>query len=513
MALTSFQINGTEVNPRLETFEIRETINDVSTLTCEVTTTGSPVVQFAVHDPVIAIEDGAKIFAGTVTQLRLRGDGGPNVYDEDGDPEIVTTITAEDYGRLAERKYVTLTVADGTALETFLTTLVAELATFGVTLHPSQVTGPNLPAMEFVRKRPSEVLKSLSDATGFVWRIDYDKQLRMWAPGDLAAPFNIDEFDNPARWEQDVEVEYILDDDYANRVIVVSEPIEAEDHVESFTGDGVQDTFTLEWTFIRDWGYVTDDANAFPSPINKGLQRVGEFDGEWELDVSAGTITRLIGPLPSGQVAQFKFHGTFQAEAVAEDAAEIAANGLFEIVVTMSDISTDASAQEIADALLAERLNASDQIVRYNSRFTAPTLRAAQAQTLTATARNVSGSYVIQDLRVRAEYPMTVANALVRTVTAKRQALTGKWQRTYEDWLKFGKGGGVTQAPVVAVPSGGPAPPFESVQTNQNGAFAGKSTFIFKLDNNSVVMGLDSSITAVSYNSCAIFGDNCHIVD
>jgi hypothetical protein len=150
--------------------------------------------------------------------------GGP-VLDASGNPQIVTTITAEDHNRIADRVSATETVAAGTLLKTFLTTLVTNyLSAFGVTLDASQVNGPALPDMSFDIALVTQVLQALADATGYVWRIDYDKKLRMWSPGDLAAPFDIDQADVPAKWGGDVEVETILGDTYANRVIVLSDP-------------------------------------------------------------------------------------------------------------------------------------------------------------------------------------------------------------------------------------------------------------------------------------------------
>ena len=68
--------------------------------------------------------------------------------------------------------------------------------------------------------------------------MEYDEQLRMWLPGELVAPFDIDEYDTPARWTGDVETEQILGDNYANRVTVISDPKEEQFHEEGMVGDG-----------------------------------------------------------------------------------------------------------------------------------------------------------------------------------------------------------------------------------------------------------------------------------
>jgi hypothetical protein len=141
--------------------------------------------------------------------------------------------------------------------------------------------------------------------------------------------------------------------------------------------------------------------------------------------------------------------------------------------------------------LLAESLTAGEQIVTYETRYTAPTLRAGQQQTITAPARNLSGAFIIRDMRIRTEVPPNAIGWLTRTVTAKaEEPLVGKWQHTYRDWLRLGGGGASTATgtgtPSVAV---GPAPPDTSVQFNRAGGFGGSASFTFAEDETTVMIG------------------------
>jgi hypothetical protein len=490
--ITSFTIAGVEVEPLLEEFDIRETVGGTSTLSCDVMSVGSPVRRFSTHQSVEVQEDGVTIFAGTITQVSEKGYGGPNIYDDAGNPQIVSKITAEDYCRFAERMYVTHTVVAGTLLKSFLTTLVGDLATLGVTLHGSQVNGPALPAFTFDQSRADEVLKALSDATGYLWRIDYDKKLRMWLPGDLAAPFDIDEYDDPSKWTDDVEVQQILGDNYANRVTVVSDPISVVGHIETFTGDGVDDSVTLEYKLTKHYGYVTYDG------IFQTLRTPDDPDAaSWTYDPADNSLTRTAGPIESGKILSITFDGTFTARATAEDAGEIALYGPYEYLEHRSDITTNAAAQDLADSILAERLNSGDQIVSYNTRYAASTLRAGQQQSLSATARNLSGDYIITDLEVGAEVPVTAAYAvsgvgLIRKIKAKRfQAIVDKWQGTYHDWLGGGKSSGTATTVGDAGPaSQGPALPDASVQFNRHGSFGGDDDFTYDEATSTVMVGL-----------------------
>jgi hypothetical protein len=515
MPLTSFTIGGVEVNPLVESFEVRETTGGISTLSCDVTSTGSPVVRFSIHRTVVVQEDGVTIFAGTITQARERGYGGPNLYTDGGDPQIITTITVEDYNRLAERIHVTETVAAGTLLKTFLTTLVADVSVMGITLHPSQVNGPALPEMSFDHALASDVLRALSDATGFVWRIDYDQQLRMWAPGDLAAPFDIDEFDTPAKWTGDVEVETILGDDYANRVIVIVDPIQQDGRIESFAGDGTSGPFYLQYTPTKLYGHIL-----VASGGGETLGLITDSPIQWSYDPLTNSITREIGPTAIGETYNLYFDGVFSAEATAEDAGAIAAYGLYELIEHRTDIPDGTSAQALADALLAEHLQAGEQKVSYDTRQPEPSLRVGQLQGITATARDLSGSYLITDMRVRAETPVTAEFAaaglgFLRSITVKKNhPLSGKWEDTYRDWLKVGSTSGSITIGAGGVSSGGPAPPIMAVQFNAGSAFGGDVEFTYNEATNSVVCGGGgSSITAADVESCQVFGYDNHIAD
>jgi hypothetical protein len=488
MAITSFTVDAVEVRPIVESFEVRETAGGVSTLSCDVISLGSPVLRPAIFSTVVVVESGNTIFAGTITQARERsaGTSGPAI-DRSGNPLIVTTITAEDYNRLADRVSATETVTAGTLLKAFLTTLVTNyLTTFSVTLDGSQVNGPALPAMSFDIARLSEVLQALADATGYLWRIDYDKKLRMWSPGDLTAPFNVNQSDSPRKWIGDVEVETILGDNYANRVIVVGDPISVVGHTETFTGDGVHDSVTLEYTLTKGYGYVTYDG------IFQTLRYPDGADpASWTFDFSDNTLTRSAGPIGSGKILSITFDGTFSPRATAEDAGAIAAHGLYEHIERRSDITTTAAAQAIADALLAQLLDSGEQTVTYSTRIVASTLRAGQLQNIIAPARNVSADFIIRDLEIRAERdPMVTNGKLLRKVTAKQQqVLAGKWQQTYHDWLKVGSGGTTTTVGTAGPASSGPAPPITSVQFNRGGGFGGDSGFTYDEDSATAMVG------------------------
>ncbi len=148
-------------------------------------------------------------FAGLIESLEEQG-------LQDVELPIVTTIQAVDYTALAERRYVSETIPAGT-LKSHLDVIVAYLP--GVTLDPAQVDGPAIEAQQWDRVQAKEVLDALATlAGGYVWHITDDKVLRMFQPGTIAAPFNIDATTAIANMRVTPTRE-----GYANRIIVRTE--------------------------------------------------------------------------------------------------------------------------------------------------------------------------------------------------------------------------------------------------------------------------------------------------
>jgi hypothetical protein len=128
----------------------------------------------------------------------------------------------------------------------------------------------------------------------------------------------------------------------------------------------------------------------------------------------------------------------------------------------------------------------------------------------------LSGTFTITDVAIT----ILGGNQLMRTVTALEgdTYLANSWQDDVATWGKSrsaaSASGGVTTmtAGTVSAPAAA-APPLKAVQFNRSGAFGGKASFIFHEDENSVVIGDGSTITAAGFDSCFIAGQNCHITD
>lgn len=122
--------------------------------------------------------------------------------------------------------------------------------------------------------------------------------------------------------------------------------------------------------------------------------------------------------------------------AVAEDAAAITARGLYELLVTAPDNSTQAALDATASTMLAKSLVQRKE-VRYRTRSAG--LVPGQTQTITAALRNINNTFLITDVM-----SVGVSTGPVYEVTA----IEGT---TYQEgWREFYQGAGGTTAVVAA---------------------------------------------------------------
>ena len=163
----------------------------------------------ALDEEVTFSEDGTPIFGGFIVAPSEAGIG------DIGWTKIVTTVQAQDYNVLPSRRVVNETIPAGT-LKDALIVLVTYLT--GVTLDPAQIDGPSLGELIWADVNLEDVLNQLSTLTGgYIWEITPAKELRMFPPGTVTAPFDITSANRYALGDVTVEPQR---KQYANRVIV-----------------------------------------------------------------------------------------------------------------------------------------------------------------------------------------------------------------------------------------------------------------------------------------------------
>ena len=350
------------------TLDISETQNARNTLTCDVVSTGS--YRPAVEAEVVVMLNNTRIFAGTLDKTTERGAG------DVGLSNLFIRCNVNDFNSLADRKYIQTTFAAGT-LKSMLTTLVTYLSTFGVTLHPAQVTGPSLDALSYDYTQATEILNDFTlVSSGYLWEIDYDKQLRMYLPGTLTAPFNI--VTGNGYPLGDIQIEHNARTSYANRIILRAGTNMLVEKSDDFTGNGVLTSFTLTYTpvvradpYTAFYGYVTNNA------VNETLG-VG---ATWTFNAGTNQITRTTAP-NNGNPINVKYLVQFPITVLADDTGS--QPPILELLIEAPDVFDIAVAQAIADAELAKAL---EQLttVRYVTRGIG--LKPGQTQTITVSTR------------------------------------------------------------------------------------------------------------------------------
>jgi hypothetical protein len=429
----------TGLNPLRETFRIQETLDAPDTAIMDFESQGSPYTRFTLGQPVFVTENDVRIFGGYVTGVRERGFSGPN-----GD-DLVVEIQATSYEINAQRRVITETFSGGSpamtlkeALEDLITDYYGDV---GVTLHPSQTDGPTLPTLSFERQRGDVVNREIVESVGYLYSIDFANRLRAWAPGDISAPDDYDEDVNPELLTGDIEVEKQLQNGYANKVILVGEGIVVPDHIDSFVGDGAEDTFNLTYKIVGPFPYVSDGAVGYGVvryTADNSTESIGGLDAPvgffWEYDPALLTIRRRAAAPANLQAFTIQYHGLFEPSATAEDAGEIATYGLWEHVEHVTTVTDDTSAQELADAILAQKLASKSEIVTLSTRSLG--FHPGQTIGIESPLRELTGDFLIT--QVDSGFQDSGVRLIRRLTAAKSENNDHDWRKVIQQWSQGG---------------------------------------------------------------------------
>lgn len=501
MATYALTIAGVSREIKEGTWAIKETLNGRNVMDFDVVSYAG-TYRPALNQEVIFTEDTGGgpeyIFGGYIQRAVESGFGGH------GWAPIITRVTVADYNAVAERRYVTATIPSG-SLKAALEVLVPYLASYGISLYAGQVTGPTLPDLTLDSVTVAEALDQLSKLTGYVWEINYAKDLIMFAPGTYAAPYSITEDDGNVIGDLVVDPSQ---DDYANRVIVrftaAAVPAWAFliatgiAHGETVTIGST--TYTWQSTLVNSANNVKIGATVDDSLTNLALA-LDAVDGEgtaWGAGTTensavtgyllrAGMLKVLARAAGTGgnsiAVADTMANGSWiwegdQAtsslwggldEALtnrveANHLTEQGSVGIWEVLVDAADVRTYDAAQTIADNELAVRVAAKNKkVITYTTE--SARVWPGQVQTVTVGIRNLSGTFLITDVETSAQ-----SNIVQRRVTAQSGTLIGsRWQ---DDAVRA-LGGGT--AAIGAISGGGGGSGGTIVTVGVNGLYMGGS--------------------------------------
>lgn len=478
MAVYTFTIGGTPRAMLIEGGQIQQTVNGVDTFSGVVRSLDG-LYRPLPNDTILIAEDASTIYGGLIEEVVEVGAN--NAGNTDG---LRLRISAKDFSQYAARRIVSETLAAGT-LKSMLTTLVTTyFATYGVSLHASQSNGPSLPQFIFTRRKGNETLDDLAASAGYIWKIDANKKLRMWAPGDIAASFDVVDGDGHAIL--DVEVDTTRNDAYANRIYVLVTGAGPATSTETFTAaDGVT---SGQYVYFTTKYPATDDINAaWPNellingvplgpifwfdtpPVPVGFSWVWDYaNHRLRYDTLAGS-----GPLDfptGGDTIEVTYAIGYPFTVQADDAVGQAAYGLWERVLERADPLTLEAAQALADGAL---LQESPVLKRAIYQTMESGLGVGETQTITVARRDLSDSMLVTEFTTE-WLTSTVAK---RTVTAMQSLVAqSTYRATYDQMLKVGGGTAVEAGGSGAVPG----EPVTAVQFNRDHGFAGSGAFIFE---------------------------------
>lgn len=232
-------IAGTDFLPQYKTnsARIRELVQNKSgVMNIEITVkTGQTVPQQGAE--IVFMDDARYLFGGYVTRITPREIGKGSYF--------IYTVEASDYSfilnnKLARRAYTNKTL--GYIVADLMSTYVDSSYGFDLT---NVETGPTITSIIFDHISIRKCFEKLSKLTGFIWYVDYEKNL--YFTSQLATPAPEDIRDSGTNYS---EVNIVYDTSQVrNRVIVIgSDTGEAANAptVQTFTADGISRIWALD---------------------------------------------------------------------------------------------------------------------------------------------------------------------------------------------------------------------------------------------------------------------------
>lgn len=448
-----------------------------------------------IDDVVSVTEDGTAVFGGTVKTVEIKS------IADDATPITVARISAMDYNEIAQRRVASLTVPSGN-LKAAMNAVLPYLD--GVSVDPAQVDGPTMEELVYDNTRLESILQDFTNRTGYFRNISYTKVWKYFTTGD-AAPWQVTDGDGNTEGDVSVTEERR---DYYNQFIVkfldLARNAYAFFRAVGGVNPGDTETVTIgskDYTFqtvLTDVdGHVqigattvdtlTNLANAIILGGTPGTDYAASTTAQGSVSAAygwtdgvtgdvfmrctaleAGAAGNSISVAETCATAEWVTEGnvgtgtlTFGADealtnsVTVDDLAEQALYGIYTEVVEATNVYTEASAEELGEALLAAAIIV-QKTIKYRTTNTG--IFPGMLQTITCVARNLSSEVcTITDVACRWE-----GKELVRDVTAISGSIYkgNPWRDQYKKWsgsttgatATYGGGGGTgTSAPSLAV--------------------------------------------------------------
>ena len=350
--VSTFTIGGVDVLGFVQhkTLTLDKSANGRSVLRCRLNDPGETFVP-DVRDEVVFALDGATVFGGVVWDMEAQMTVKAAVAG--GAAGYTYTIHCVDYAAFTDVVLIN-GIYGPDDLDEMLDILVTNLALHGITLDPSQATGPAIEAQgwEFLTIR--QALDRLAQQTGWIWRINPDGELRMFDPTSVTAPTSIvDAVVGTSNAVQHLAWKKTLNG-YANVVWLRHGPEGAATVTETFTGDGVVDEFALGATFVNlpTTQTVNVVISATPAVQTLGLEAA---PGQWYINTALTHLVHTAGAYGNGDTVTISYFAASPTNLQEIDAGEYTAHGPYEFVISDPNVLLAGEAQAIVDGELRRR--------------------------------------------------------------------------------------------------------------------------------------------------------------
>lgn len=305
----------------------------------------------SIGQSILVQQDGSNFFKGTITERSEYVINGLKVGYKfkalDGYYELDR--------RLVVKAYNNTTVGD-------VVTDIVNNYTTGLTLDIPAST-PSIRTVRFNYEQPSRCLKKLMNSIGWDWNISPNDVVSIFAPGENAAPYEINDTNGKTIFGSLKFDATIID--LANIVYVrggeYEDPIAESEAVDRYESNGIDQTFPLVYRYANTEVTVNGVAQTV------GIDFIDEFtDG---FDVLYNFQEKLVrfpdGTLSSGDVVRVFGDAKVPLIVQGEDSASLVEYGAREFIEINKNITSIPEAELLANSLLEQkRVGSRDAVVR-----------------------------------------------------------------------------------------------------------------------------------------------------
>lgn len=243
----------------------------------------------------------------------------------------------------------------------------------------------------------TQALDELSEITGYVWYIDYERKMHFHSRLSMQAPFNLNNTSNNFR---NMRIQHTRSD-YRNKQYFRGGQDISAVRSESFKGDGETSTFVLQLPVAKTPGSV--NINGVTKSV--GIRNV-ESGKDWYWSKGEREITQdsLGIKLTSDDILSVSYQGLFPIivenyldSAILERKELEGGTGIYEHVASDTNVDTSMAAQERSEALLRKYGNIAQSLEFETDN---DGLKAGQLIEINLPGHNIDSTYLIQRVSI-----------------------------------------------------------------------------------------------------------------